>query len=71
MTARSEPTAPDDLERLARDLAEAVEHQAATSDVIEVMGRSTFELEPVFETVVQHAVRLVRCRLGAGLAARG
>ncbi len=58
MTARSEPTAPDDLERLARDLAEAVEHQAATSDVIEVMGRSTFELEPVFETVVQHAVRL-------------
>ncbi len=58
MTARSEPTAPDDLERLARDLAEAVEHQAATSDVIEVMGRSTFELEPVFETVMQHAVRL-------------
>ena len=58
MTAPSEPTAPDDLQRLARDLAEAVEHQAATSDVIEVMGLSRFELEPVFDTVVQHAVRL-------------
>ena len=56
MTAAPEPT--DDLQRLARDLAEAVEHQAATSDVIEVMGRSRFELEPVFDTVVQHAVRL-------------
>jgi hypothetical protein len=56
MTAPPEPT--DDLQRLARDLAEAVEHQAATSDVIEVMGRSRFELEPVFDTVVQHAVRL-------------
>ena len=51
MTAPPEPT--DDLQRLARDLAEAVEHQAATSEVIEVIGRSRFELEPVFETVVR------------------
>ncbi|HEX2411228.1 MAG TPA: ATP-binding protein [Solirubrobacteraceae bacterium] len=52
-------------EQLERDLAEAVEQQTAARAVLEVIGRSTAALEPVFETVLQQAVRL--CRADAGL----
>ena len=57
-----------DLDRIAeleRDLAEAIERQSATTQVLEVLGRSAFELEPVFETVLGQAVRL--CQADAGL----
>jgi signal transduction histidine kinase len=57
-----------DSERIAeleRDLAEALERQSAAAQVLEVLGGSTFELDPVFETVLQQAVRL--CRADAGL----
>ena len=57
-----------DSERIAeleRDLSEALERQSAADQVLEVLGRSTFELDPVFETVLQQAVRL--CRADAGL----
>ncbi len=57
-----------DRERIAeleRDLAEALERQSAAAQVLEVLGSSTFELDPVFETVLQQAVRL--CRADAGL----
>jgi signal transduction histidine kinase/CheY-like chemotaxis protein len=52
-------------EQLRRDLAEAREREAAAGQVLELIGRSTFELEPVFETVLRQAVRL--CRADAGL----
>ena len=54
--------------RLERDVADAIEQQAATSEVLQTIGRSAFELEPVFETVVRHAVRL--CDADAGLMYR-
>jgi len=54
--------------RLERDVADAMEQQAATSEVLQTIGRSAFELEPVFETVVRHAVRL--CDADAGLMYR-
>ena len=52
------------IAELERDLAEAIERQSATGQVLEVLGRCAFELEPVFETVVAQAVRL--CRADAG-----
>lgn len=55
----------DRIEQLERDLAEAVEQQAAARAVLETIGRTSTELEPVFETVLQEAVRL--CRADAGL----
>jgi signal transduction histidine kinase/CheY-like chemotaxis protein len=52
------------IEQLERALTEARERQTAADQVLEVIGRSTFELEPVFETVLQQAVRL--CNADAG-----
>jgi signal transduction histidine kinase/CheY-like chemotaxis protein len=52
------------IEQLERDLAEANERESAAGEVLEVIGRSAFELEPVFETVLRQAVRL--CRADAG-----
>jgi signal transduction histidine kinase/CheY-like chemotaxis protein len=52
------------VERLTRDLAEAIEQQTAASRVLETIGRSALGVEPVFETVVRHAVRL--CAADAG-----
>src|SRR4051795_3883463 len=55
----------DRVARLESELAEAIEQQAATSQVLELMGRPDLALQPVYETVVRHAVRL--CDAEAGL----
>ena len=52
------------MTRLETELAEAIDQQAATSEVLELMGRADLALQPVFETVVRHAVRL--CGADAG-----
>ena len=51
--------------QLTRDLADAIEERTATSEVLGAIGRSASELEPVFETVLRHAVRL--CAADAGM----
>jgi signal transduction histidine kinase/CheY-like chemotaxis protein len=59
---------PRDLQqeagRLREDLEEAREQQHATSEVLDVLGRSESDQQPVFETVVRNATRL--CRADAG-----
>jgi hypothetical protein len=76
LKSRTEPTAArgrdssaadlqEKLDRRTRELVEAREQQAATSEILRVISSSPSDVQPVFHTIVRSAVRLCDGVIGA------
>jgi GAF domain-containing protein len=54
-----------EVARVTRDLNEALRRETATSEVLEVIRRSSGELEPVFEAILDKAITICEAKFGS------
>ena len=57
--------------RLFNETKEALERQTATSEILRVISQSPTDVQPVFDAIVQAAVRLIRCDIAFVLRCDG